>query len=334
MKILFDHSLPFFLAHGGVQVQVEQTKLALERLGVDVEFVRWWDSDQPGDIIHYFGPVPNGYLARAKQKRVPVILTSFLSEACNRSDLRLRLQGLVTRSLLRLPLLESIKAQLQWRSYQDAAHTVVGLKAERRVLKMVFRIPDSRISIIPLGLGSGYWHRVGERSPHDYLISVGTITAVKRSNDLAKLAKAAEVPILFVGNPYSQTDPYWAEFKSLLDGRWVRYRPYVEGQRDIRDLLLSARGFVLFSEYENWSLAAHEAAACGLPLLLPDMKWSRECFADGATYFKEPKSDSAIEILRRFYLSAPSLHAPSLEHCSWDDVALRLRSIYEQTMKS
>jgi glycosyltransferase involved in cell wall biosynthesis len=45
-------------------------------------------------------------------------------------------------------------------------------------------------------------------------------------------------------------------------------------------LLQRARGFVLNSRFENWSLAAHEAAACGLPLLLPDLPWSREQFGD------------------------------------------------------
>src|ERR1019366_772376 len=51
MKVLFHHFLPFSLAHGGEQVQIEQTKTALERAGVEVEFLRWWDAakgDQTG----------------------------------------------------------------------------------------------------------------------------------------------------------------------------------------------------------------------------------------------------------------------------------------------
>ena len=34
MKVLFDHPNPFLLAHGGFQVQIKQTKKALEELGI------------------------------------------------------------------------------------------------------------------------------------------------------------------------------------------------------------------------------------------------------------------------------------------------------------
>jgi hypothetical protein len=34
MKILFDHPNPFLLAHGGFQIQIEQTQKALEGIGI------------------------------------------------------------------------------------------------------------------------------------------------------------------------------------------------------------------------------------------------------------------------------------------------------------
>ena len=42
MKVLFDHHCPFMLAHGGTQIQIEQTKAALEKLGVTVEPLLAW----------------------------------------------------------------------------------------------------------------------------------------------------------------------------------------------------------------------------------------------------------------------------------------------------
>jgi len=53
MKILFSHSQPFFLAHGGAQTLLEALMRELAGLGVDVEPERWWDENQTGDIIHY-----------------------------------------------------------------------------------------------------------------------------------------------------------------------------------------------------------------------------------------------------------------------------------------
>src|SRR6476659_962341 len=67
VKILLDYPLPFALAHGGVQVQIEQTKAALEQLGLEVEFLRWWDDRQTGDVIHYFGRMPAAHVEFAQQ---------------------------------------------------------------------------------------------------------------------------------------------------------------------------------------------------------------------------------------------------------------------------
>lgn len=41
MKILIDHQLPFLLAHGGLQTQIERTKTSLEDAGLEVEYLRW-----------------------------------------------------------------------------------------------------------------------------------------------------------------------------------------------------------------------------------------------------------------------------------------------------
>src|SRR2546428_13872771 len=62
MKVLVDHASPFLLAHGGFQIQIEETKRALERLGVTVEYLRWWDDEQRGDIIHFFGRPAGAYV--------------------------------------------------------------------------------------------------------------------------------------------------------------------------------------------------------------------------------------------------------------------------------
>jgi glycosyltransferase involved in cell wall biosynthesis len=332
MKILFDHSSPFLLAHGGVQVQIEETKSALQRARVDVEFVRWWDEQQDGDAIHYFGPISNTYLTLAHRKCIPVVLTSFFSSTCNRSDNRLRAQGLLTRGLLALPGWDSVKSQLQWRTYREASQVIVGLEAERRVLQVVYGLPLSRISVVPLGLKKIYANVPLARRQGAYLISTGTIYDVKRSIELAQLARDAQVPILFAGDPYSGNDPYWKEFQRLIDDRFVLYARYVT-DAEMLNLLSSARGFVLYSKYENWSLAAHEAAACGLPLLLPDMKWSRERFGDEASYFRSNSAKSSAKTLRDFYACNDRV-PPRIEHYSWDDVAVRLIKIYENVTRS
>lgn len=141
MKILLDHHQPFRLAHGGLQLQIEHTRAALTARGVEVEPLRWWDAEQRGDLIHFYGVPSPGYLHQAGLRRVPVVLTPILSETCNRPRWRLAAQGFLQRLLLALPGGEGVKQQLNWRSFRAAAHHVVGLEAEKQVLQIVHRVP-------------------------------------------------------------------------------------------------------------------------------------------------------------------------------------------------
>lgn len=330
MKILFDHSSPFILAHGGFQIQIEQTKKALESLGAEVENLRWWDAEQKGDLIHHFSPARNMYLKLAQAQQLPVVMTTLLSETCNRSDSQLKRQGRLTRLLLAFPGGEGVKDQLVWRSFHLCSHNIVGIQAERRVLEKVYRVPSEKISVIPLGLSEAYLDLPLSRRSETHLICLGTITPQKNCMQLAAMAIRTQTPILFLGKPYHPADPYWLRFQSLIDGRLISYRPHVEDQRELIDLLQGARGYVLMSDYENWSLSAHEAAACGLPLLLPDQPWSRECFGNQAHYFTGKGAAQDEEILRSFYRDAERLPSPQIKLYSWCDTAKQLMQIYSR----
>ena len=335
MKVLFNCHVPFSLAHGGMQIQIEQTKAALEALGVEVEWLRWWDARQSGDLIHFFGTPSNADLDRTRAARLPFVNTTLLSETCNRTDRRLRLQGLAIQSLLAVPFAEGVKQQLSWRVFRKSSSNIVGLQAEREVLEKVYRVETDRIAVVPLGLSAAYLDAGAGGREQEYLICTGTINEAKNCITLAKMARAAHVPILFVGKPYHENEPYWARFKPLIDHRWVKYHPHVSTEQEMIALLQASRGFVLMSNFENWCLSAHEAAACGLPLLVQDQKWSRERFGSQARYFPHI-GDSArnIEVLREFYADAPRLSAPDVRLFSWREAAEQLLAVYERVLRT
>jgi glycosyltransferase involved in cell wall biosynthesis len=333
MKIIFDSHVPAMLAHGGGQIQIEQTRAGLESLGIEVERLCWWDKQQRGDLIHFFGAASNDYLALARAAGKPVVMTQLFTETCNRSDARLLRQGWLIQTALKIPVGNQLKNQLSWRTYANASHCVVGLACEKFVLTKTFQVPAERISIVPLGLSKTYLNAGAGRREAEHLICTGTITQRKNSVELAQLALAAKVPILFVGKPYQVNDPYWRRFESLVDGRWVKYAPHTDSELGMVGLLQSARGFVLMSQFENWCLSAHEAIACGLPLLVQDQKWSRERFGNQAHYFDRIGfSPRNVEILKQFYAAAPSLPAPAIQLFSWADAASQLKTVYERVL--
>jgi len=333
MKILFAHSCPFAFAHGGFQIQIEQTKAALESRGLEIEYVRWWDDQQTGELIHHFGVPSVSYLKLAREKRIPVVVTHLFTATCNRSLLQLKIQGAITRTMLALPGWGMIKNQLNWESFRLADQMIVGLQAEKRVLHTVFGVHHSRISTVPLGLHRSFLEAGKSSRLKPYLITTGTITNRKRSVELAVMAQEAQVPILFVGKPYDLSDPYWKKFADLIDDQFVLYHDHVTDPGQMIGLLQPSQGFVLFSQYENWCLSAHEAAACGLPLLVPDQPWSRECFGAHASYFDASTTRQNPGTLRSFYEKCPSMRAPAIKFYSWDDVAERLETCYRAQVK-
>ncbi len=316
-----------------MQTQIEQTRDGLAAIGLEVEWLRWWDDSQRGDLIHYFGAAPFEQLQLARNKSVPIVMTYLFTATCNRSDLELRIQGGIVKTVLGLPFGEGVKQQLNWRSFSQCSHNIVGLEAERRVLELVYGIPPARTSVVQLGLPDVFIDaKPGDRAS-ECLVCVGTITERKNCVPLAKLARRAQVPVLFVGKPYTANDPYWLEFRAQIDEKWVRYQPHVENVAAMIALLQQARGAVIMSEYENWCLAAHEAAACGLPVLLPAKKWSIERFGSQAHYFSgEVNRDVAI--LRDFYERCPRLPAAKIQLCRWTEVAEKLRALYLKVLKT
>lgn len=331
MKILINHTQPFSLAHGGYQTQIEMTKLGLERGGRDVEWLRWWDDQQRGDILHQFAPPELTTMRLARAKGIRLVMTSLFSDELDYSPVQLRAKRWRTKLLPRLPGLKGVASIMPWHGLHLADINVVSLAAEVHILRESYEVPAEKIAQVPYGMDDSYLQaKHGDRAG-DFLISTGTITARKRSIELAELAHRAETPVLFVGKPYHQDDPYWKRFQRLIDGRYVRYQSHVGDQAAMIELYRSARGFVLVSKTENWCLSAHEAACCGLPCLLRPLRWSKERFGAEAHYFTD-RFGADVEILRKFYQAAPTLPAPRVRQWSWWEVGDQLAAVYRRLL--
>jgi glycosyltransferase involved in cell wall biosynthesis len=240
---------------------------------------------------------------------------------------------MVVQTIQKAPIGARIKQQLNWGAYPQANQNIVGLNCEKKVLETVYHVPPEQITVVPLGLSGGFLEAKSGCRSQSHLITTGTICPVKHSVELAEMAQIAQVPILFVGKPYNLRDPYWLRFQQLIDNQWVKYQPHVNEEQEMIALLQAARGFVLMSQFENWSLSTHEAVACGLPLLVQDQKWSRERFGSQARFFPAlGVNDTNQRILKQFYAETPQLPAPDIKLHSWRDVASDLKRVYEKVL--
>ena len=332
MKILFDHPGPFLLMHGGFQIQIEQTSLALKRAGVDVEYLRWWDEHQRADIIHYFGRPKPYYIDFARKKGIQVVMTQLLTGLGSRAESRRRIQKWVTRTAQAV-LPGMATAPFGWQSYRMVDAAVLLTPWEASLMRDVFGVEASRLHVIPNGVEEVFLANApAERGR--WLLCTAAITERKRVVELAEAALQAKTPVWIVGKPYDESDPYHQRFLAVAqkDPQLVRYEGPVHDRSTLARVYREARGFVLLSTEESLSLSALEAAACGCPLLLSDLPWARTVFKDQATYC--PVTDQiagTAQALQSFYAAAPTLPRGP-KPVTWLEVAGQLKTLYQQLL--
>lgn len=335
MKVLFSNSVPFFLAHGGTQTLIESLMRELGALGVEVEPERWWDEAQHGDVLHYFGRPPSAQHVRfAHEKGFRVIMTESLDQTASRSPARLFAQRQLTR--LAQATLGGLTARLAWDAYQEVDAAVYIVPHEWETARYLFDVPVEVGHVIPHGLDAVALRILSQpQAEGDYLISVGTIAPRKNTVLLAQAARLAQVPIVFLGKPYAEDDPYFHAFRKLVDDHWVRYPGFVPAEEKNR-LLRGARGFALLSEFETGCIALLEGAAAGLPFFLSDLPWATRVYA-GARQVEFVRWNSAkatAPYLQQFHQSSHRMTGPTFPVLSWADIAARYVELYQKVLMS
>jgi glycosyltransferase involved in cell wall biosynthesis len=323
MKILFDHPNPFRFAHGGFQIQIEQTKRALESIGVEVEWLRWWDTQQCGDLVHFFGRPSHWYVDAARRAGMKVVVGELLTGLGSRGSLARWLQEHATRLLRGRFFFD----RMAWNVFRQADACVALTSWEAQLMRDIFGAPAEKVHVIPNGVEQEFFDS-SSVDRGDWLVCTATITERKRVLELARAAVASSTPVWIIGRPYSDSDSYAKAFVEFAKRhpKIVRWEGPISNRAELAQIYRAARGFVLLSTMESLSLSALEAAACQCPLLLSDLPWARTTFGDSAAYCKRGQE---VNALRCFY-SSDQQRPPPPRPATWADVAVRLENLYRQ----
>jgi glycosyltransferase involved in cell wall biosynthesis len=335
MKILINCGLPFALAHGGAQIQIERTMAALEAIGLQVEPLRWWDDRQTGDFIHYFGRMPADHIRLAQQKGLRVVMAELLTGPGSRSQEQLCLQKNLNRIIKRLSP-RNFTAAFNWESYLLADAHIALTAWEAHLMTYLFDAPQSRVHVVANGVEDVFLN--SPPTPRGkWLVCSATITDRKRVLELAEAAVCARTPIWIIGKAYAEGAPYAQRFFALARQHplIIRYEGAINDRAHLAQIYREARGFVLLSTMESLSLSALEAAACECPLLLSSLPWAHTTFGTAATYCPVTNSTArTAAALHEFYELCPVLPAPKIPLYSWRNVAAQLRSVYEEVLST
>ena len=333
MTILFDYSEPALLTHGGLLIQIKQTKAALEALGCRVDYLRWWDETQQADILHYFCRTTPRHVRFAQAKGIKVVMGELLTGQSSRPRWRLCLQRQAMR-WLRAVVPDRFTDSFGWECHRLADAHVALTAWEAHLQNYLYDVPKETIHVIPNGVEEAFLSSA-PATRGQWLVCTVTITERKRVLELARAAVEAQTPLWVIGKAYSEADPYAQAFRELAKAhpRLLRYEGPIMERSKLAQAYRESRGFALLSACESLSLSALEAAACECPLLLSDLPWARTAFQDRASYCPVTGSTGrTAAVLRQFYDAAPGLPAPP-RPLAWTEVAKQVKALYETLLR-
>jgi glycosyltransferase involved in cell wall biosynthesis len=332
VKVLFNCTLPFALAHGGQAIQIQQTMAALQSIGVAVEPLRWWDESQTGDLIHYFGRMPADQIRFAHQKGIKVIIAELLTVAGSQTNAQ-RLARRIFRWAAENLAPRGFAAAFQWEPYQLADGFTVLTPWEKHLMAYKFDAAPEKIFAVPNGVEEVFFESP-ETTRGKWLVCTATITERKRVLELAQAAIVAQTPVWVIGKAYADIDAYAQSFFKLAkeNPKFIRFEGAISDRTELAKIYRAARGFVLLSTMESLSLSALEAAACECPLLLSDLPWAHSSFA-GTAQFCPITNSTAVKagILNKFYAAAPQLPRPP-KPATWTEIARQFKLVYEKVL--
>jgi glycosyltransferase involved in cell wall biosynthesis len=289
--------------------------------------VRWWDSSQNGDLIHFFGRPSVTYIGLARKKGMKIVLSELLTALGSRSaSARLTQKWLIRLAKRVLP--SHFTNRMAWEVFELADAIVAGTQWEAHLFTEIFGAARKKIVCIENGVESAFF-RDDKVVRGKWLVCTATITERKRVLELARAAVSAQVPVWVIGKPYSAEDKYAQSFLEFakLHPDLIRYEGSIEDRKHLGEIYRGARGFVLLSEMESLSLSAGEAAACGCPLLLSDLPWARSAFGKSVCYCPISGPTETARVLRTFYEDAPTCPPPPCTK-SWPEIGEQLKRLY------
>ncbi len=150
MKVLLHQFVPMATPMSQPQRLMIGLRAALISEGVDADFFRWYDGDQTGDIMHFWGRIPSGLVRLAHQKNLRVVFTENLWKHRHESEWkRCARRMLVSCGSKMLPY--QILTNFDWQSYRIAEGCVVRSEQEKQFIVDVFGANPAKVRVIQMG---------------------------------------------------------------------------------------------------------------------------------------------------------------------------------------
>lgn len=319
LRIALAGGVPASLGGGGLELQLERTRAALERRGHEVFHVGQVTGARPFDVLHAFSSGADVHFAVCEHWRrnaqAPLVLSTVVVVAPGRATLRQLVAS-------RLPI-PAFGPRLRVELLRRATVAVALTEHEAALIRrFAGRRRAPRIEVVPNGVDPAPPGSAPPGLPARYAVLLGTVSARKRQAEtVAALGGTPLAPVVAGG--FDGTPNERAAFERAIAHAGGRWLGELGDEGAVRALLRGAEALVHLSAAEGQSLAVLEALAEGTAVIASPLAANSELAARHPGWIRLVDSP---EDLRDALAVAPAGPPPGI--ASWDHVAGRLEAIY------
>jgi glycosyltransferase involved in cell wall biosynthesis len=199
------------------------------------------------------------------------------------------------------------------RSIHAAAYVITDSQSARDQIVEYYKVPDSKISVIPIGPGPAAapispedaraeLAKLGIEAKRPYLLAVGNLQPRKNLVRLLDAFKdlvgprGHDVDLVIVGPPRFRAEDTFAASTAVTER--VRFTGYVTDHQ-LAAFYKCSTAFVFPSLYEGFGLPALEAMSHGVPVVCSNAGSLPEVCGDAALLFDPMSVDAIIEAVDR-----------------------------------
>lgn len=345
MKILFDTHDLSFQNYGGQEVQIEQTKSHLEKLGVEVGAFNKFDNDiLEYDIYHLFGSnsIQHLNLVRyIKQMNLPIVLSPIYWNSFEQ-------QIKTTANYLRKSVIflkEFQKYTEKFLNYnislinpthfylKSASIVLPNSELESKHLLQNFKFEEKKLNVIHNGVEKKYLYAdedvfINKYGISDFLLFVGRIEPKKNTLSLINSVKNSEHQLILIGDV---GDKKYYELCKKCAGKNVTFLGKMEHDSEtLKSAYHCAKSFVLPSWLETPGISALEAGLAGCNIVITDRGATKEYFKNMVNYCDPSDINSIRKSIEKAMNTEKSkkLSKHILKNFTWEQIAKNLLELY------
>lgn len=371
MKVLMQSRKNFFDLRGGDTVQLEKTKVELEKLGVKVDFSLDYEPDLTGyDLVHLSNVtrIQETYLhvKNAKKQGKPIVLSTIywpMDEFEKMGQVGIRK---FINSHVGIDSEEKIKAIARYIKDKNSRNKAtrnlwkIGYtKMQKYVVENVdFFLPNSememvefckafginkeRYSVIPNAIDANVAKMQEEKEiPEEFekyrnaIICVGRIEPRKNQLSLVKALDKSGYKLVLVGTVSENQKGYFKQIKKIMDrNENFYYLPKVENSK-LYQLYKICKVSTLPSWLDTPGLVSLEAAAMGCNLAISPKGSTTEYFSDFAEYCLPDDIEGIRKAIDRAYEKPRNIELRDkiFENYTWEIAGQKTLKAYKDLLK-